>query len=142
MATVTLSAQPRAGSGKGVARKLRQQDRVPAILYGFYQADSCILNGRHRFCVQLLDTLKDNLFSLGWVGGKIAGESRLKLLDAIQLVTHQFDFIAAGGVRQGLHSGNLSIKRGEHLYTPGIQLSRLNCKCITHSKKDLKRQSQ
>ncbi len=34
MATVTLQAAPRAGTGKGVARKLRQQHRVPAVLYG------------------------------------------------------------------------------------------------------------
>lgn len=35
MASVNLSATPREGSGKGVARKLRAAGRVPAILYGF-----------------------------------------------------------------------------------------------------------
>ena len=35
MANVNLSALPREGSGKGVARKLRVEGRVPGILYGF-----------------------------------------------------------------------------------------------------------
>jgi len=34
MATVTLSAQARSDRGKGVARKLRAQERIPAVLYG------------------------------------------------------------------------------------------------------------
>jgi len=34
MANTTLSAQKREGTGKGVARKLRQIGRVPAVLYG------------------------------------------------------------------------------------------------------------
>lgn len=33
-AKATLSAQPREGSGKGVARKLRAAGRVPAVVYG------------------------------------------------------------------------------------------------------------
>jgi len=32
--TITLKAQKREGRGKGVARKLRQEGRVPAVLYG------------------------------------------------------------------------------------------------------------
>ena len=32
--TITLKAQKREGTGKGVARKLRQEGRVPAVLYG------------------------------------------------------------------------------------------------------------
>lgn len=35
MANVNLSALPREGSGKGVARRLRAAGRVPGILYGF-----------------------------------------------------------------------------------------------------------
>jgi large subunit ribosomal protein L25 len=34
MATVNLQAHPREGTGKGTARKLRQADRIPAVLYG------------------------------------------------------------------------------------------------------------
>ena len=34
MATVNLAASPREGTGKGVARKLRMADRIPAIIYG------------------------------------------------------------------------------------------------------------
>src|SRR4051812_6434914 len=34
MATVSLSAQTRTGTGTGVARKLRQAGQVPAIIYG------------------------------------------------------------------------------------------------------------
>ena len=32
--TTMLKAQKREGTGKGVARKLRQEGRVPAVLYG------------------------------------------------------------------------------------------------------------
>ncbi len=35
MATVNLAARPREGAGKGVARKIRQADRVPVIVYGY-----------------------------------------------------------------------------------------------------------
>lgn len=35
MASVNLSATPREGSGKGVARRLRAAGQVPGILYGF-----------------------------------------------------------------------------------------------------------
>jgi large subunit ribosomal protein L25 len=34
MATVNLQAATREGTGKGVARKLRQAERIPAVLYG------------------------------------------------------------------------------------------------------------
>lgn len=34
MATVNLQAAPRTGAGKGFARKLRQADRIPVVLYG------------------------------------------------------------------------------------------------------------
>jgi len=34
MADATLSARKRDGTGKGVARKLRQEGRVPAVIYG------------------------------------------------------------------------------------------------------------
>ena len=34
MARVNLSAQSRSGAGKGVARKLRAQGRIPVVLYG------------------------------------------------------------------------------------------------------------
>src|SRR5262245_65928628 len=34
MAEVKLVAEPREGTGKGVARKLRAAGRVPAVLYG------------------------------------------------------------------------------------------------------------
>src|SRR3989442_10314859 len=32
--TATLSAAPRAGTGKGVARTLRREGKVPAVIYG------------------------------------------------------------------------------------------------------------
>jgi large subunit ribosomal protein L25 len=34
MAETTLNAEKRTSSGKGVARKLRAQGRVPAVVYG------------------------------------------------------------------------------------------------------------
>ena len=37
MATANLSATPRSESGKGVARKLRAQQRVPGVLYGHHR---------------------------------------------------------------------------------------------------------
>lgn len=39
MATVNLAASPREGTGKGVARKLRAQERIPAIIYGYGTTD-------------------------------------------------------------------------------------------------------
>jgi large subunit ribosomal protein L25 len=37
MATANLSAAPRTDTGKGVARKLRQSSRVPAVIYGHHR---------------------------------------------------------------------------------------------------------
>ena len=46
MGTVNLTADPREGTGKGVARKLRAQHRVPAIIYGYGTSEpvSCSLD--------------------------------------------------------------------------------------------------
>ena len=38
MATASLSASPRANSGKGVARSLRRDGRLPAVIYGHARA--------------------------------------------------------------------------------------------------------
>jgi large subunit ribosomal protein L25 len=38
MATASLSASPRTGTGKGVARTLRQSGQIPAIIYGHARA--------------------------------------------------------------------------------------------------------
>ena len=47
MATATLSATPRTGTGKGVARTLRQSGQIPAVIYGHArQAQSLALNAR------------------------------------------------------------------------------------------------
>jgi large subunit ribosomal protein L25 len=37
MATANLSAEPRTETGKGVARKLRQAQRIPAVIYGHHR---------------------------------------------------------------------------------------------------------
>jgi len=47
MATAQLGAKTRTGSGKGVARKLRQGGEVPGVIYGHGRApQSLTLNGR------------------------------------------------------------------------------------------------
>ena len=47
MATATLSASPRTGTGKGVARTLRQGGQIPAVIYGHArQAQPLVLNAR------------------------------------------------------------------------------------------------
>jgi large subunit ribosomal protein L25 len=47
MATATLSASPRTGTGKGAARTLRQSGQIPAVIYGHArQAQSLALNAR------------------------------------------------------------------------------------------------
>jgi large subunit ribosomal protein L25 len=47
MATASLSASPRTGTGKGVARTLRQSGQIPAVIYGHArQAQSLALNAR------------------------------------------------------------------------------------------------
>jgi large subunit ribosomal protein L25 len=47
MATVSLSATPRSGKGTGIARKLRQNGEVPAVIYGHSrEPQSLTLNTR------------------------------------------------------------------------------------------------
>ena len=47
MATAQLGAKARTGTGKGVARKLRQAGEVPAVIYGHGRAPQALtLNGR------------------------------------------------------------------------------------------------
>jgi large subunit ribosomal protein L25 len=47
MATATLSAKPRTGTGKGVARTLRRTGEIPAVIYGHArEAESLALNAR------------------------------------------------------------------------------------------------
>ena len=47
MATATLSASPRTGTGKGVARTLRQSGQIPGVIYGHArQAQALALNAR------------------------------------------------------------------------------------------------
>jgi large subunit ribosomal protein L25 len=47
MASATLSASPRSGTGKGVARTLRQSGQIPGVIYGHArQAQSLALNAR------------------------------------------------------------------------------------------------
>ncbi|MFN2564810.1 MAG: 50S ribosomal protein L25 [Gemmatimonadaceae bacterium] len=47
MATASLSASPRTGTGKGVARTLRQSGQIPAVIYGHArQAQPLALNAR------------------------------------------------------------------------------------------------
>jgi large subunit ribosomal protein L25 len=47
MATATLSASPRTGTGKGASRTLRQSGQIPAVIYGHArQAQSLALNAR------------------------------------------------------------------------------------------------
>jgi large subunit ribosomal protein L25 len=47
MATATLSASPRAGSGKGAARTLRREGQVPGVVYGHArEPQSLALNAR------------------------------------------------------------------------------------------------
>jgi large subunit ribosomal protein L25 len=47
MATATLSANPREGTGKGAARTLRRDGQIPGVIYGHArQAQSLALNAR------------------------------------------------------------------------------------------------
>jgi large subunit ribosomal protein L25 len=47
MASATLSASPRSGTGKGVARTLRQSGQIPGIIYGHArEAQPLVLNAR------------------------------------------------------------------------------------------------
>jgi large subunit ribosomal protein L25 len=47
MASATLSASPRSGTGKGVARTLRQSGQIPGVIYGHArEAQALVLNAR------------------------------------------------------------------------------------------------
>ncbi len=56
MAIATLTATPRSETGKGAARKLRAERRIPAVIYGHHrQAQALSLDGRE------LDKLLDRI---------------------------------------------------------------------------------
>ena len=54
MATASLSASSRAGTGKGVARTLRRDGRVPAVIYGHARASQSLSVDAREFS-RLLD---------------------------------------------------------------------------------------
>src|SRR5438128_1588868 len=65
MATVQLNATPRENSGKGAARTLRSQGRIPAIMYGHKRQPTALsLNARDLAIpagVEVLDDPDDSV---------------------------------------------------------------------------------
>ncbi|GJG84829.1 50S ribosomal protein L25 [Gemmatimonadetes bacterium T265] len=72
MATATLGAEPRDGTGKGVARKLRAAGRVPAVVYGHARAPQSLSVGA-RELGRLLDqyAAASTVVELGLGGGTV-----------------------------------------------------------------------
>jgi large subunit ribosomal protein L25 len=71
MATATLNANPRAGTGKGAARTLRQSGQIPGVIYGHArQPQSLALNAR-EFNRLLEHVTASTVIDLD-VGGKVS----------------------------------------------------------------------
>ncbi|NPU85749.1 MAG: 50S ribosomal protein L25/general stress protein Ctc [Syntrophaceae bacterium] len=61
MEVMELRAEARTGSGKGPARRLRSQGKIPAVFYGG-GADSVPISVNSRDLLKLLKTAEENIF--------------------------------------------------------------------------------
>jgi large subunit ribosomal protein L25 len=79
MATATLSASPRTGTGKGVARTLRQSGQIPAVIYGHArQSQPLALNARE------FDRLLDHVTASTVIELSLDGKTARTLIREIQ----------------------------------------------------------
>lgn len=79
MATATLSARPRTGTGKGVARTLRLSGEIPAVIYGHARtAQSLSLNARE------FDRLMEHATASTVIEVDIGGRTSKTLIREIQ----------------------------------------------------------
>jgi large subunit ribosomal protein L25 len=99
MATASLSASPRAGTGKGVARTLRRNGQIPAVIYGHArEAQPLVLNARE------FDRLLERVTASTVIELDLAGRTSRTLIREIQ--RHPYK-------REVLHVDFLELVAGE-----------------------------
>jgi len=99
MATASLSASPRTGTGKGVARTLRQSGQIPCVIYGHArEAQPLTLNARE------FERLLEHVTASTVIDLDIAGKTSKTLIREIQ--RHPFK-------REVLHVDFLELVAGE-----------------------------
>jgi large subunit ribosomal protein L25 len=99
MATASLSASPRAGTGKGVARTLRRNGQIPGVIYGHArEAQPLLLNARE------FDRLLERVTASTVIELDLAGKTSRTLIREIQ--RHPYK-------REVLHVDFLELVAGE-----------------------------
>jgi large subunit ribosomal protein L25 len=99
MATASLSASPRTGTGKGVARTLRQSGQIPGVIYGHArQPQSLTLNARE------FDRLMEHVTASTVIDLDLGGKTSKTLIREIQ--RHPYK-------REVLHVDFLELVAGE-----------------------------
>ncbi len=99
MATATLSANPRTGTGKGVARTLRQSGQIPGVIYGHArQPQPLTLNARE------FDRLMEHVTASTVIDLDLGGKTSKTLIREIQ--RHPYK-------REVLHVDFLELVAGE-----------------------------
>jgi large subunit ribosomal protein L25 len=99
MATASLSASPRSGTGKGVARTLRQSGQIPGVIYGHArQPQSLTLNARE------FDRLMEHVTASTVIDLDLGGKTSKTLIREIQ--RHPYK-------REVLHVDFLELVAGE-----------------------------
>jgi large subunit ribosomal protein L25 len=107
MATASLSASPRTGTGKGVARTLRQSGQIPGIIYGHArQPQALALNARE------FDRLMEHVTASTVIDLDVGGRTSKTLIREIQ--RHPYK-------RQVLHVDFMELVAGEKV-TVGIPI--------------------
>jgi large subunit ribosomal protein L25 len=96
MAEVTLEVSPREGSGKGLARKLRRDGKVPAVVYGGHLKSIAITVDRKNVSelIQKSEHGIRSLFLLQMAGGE-PNHAMIKevTIDPISRLMRHIDFI-------------------------------------------------
>jgi large subunit ribosomal protein L25 len=99
MATASLSASPRTGTGKGVARTLRQSGQIPGVIYGHArESQPLTLNARE------FDRLMEHVTASTVIDLDLGGKTSKTLIREIQ--RHPYK-------RQVLHVDFLELVAGE-----------------------------
>ena len=99
MATASLSASPRTGTGKGVARTLRQRGQIPGVIYGHArEVQPLTLNARE------FDRLMEHVTASTVIDLDLGGKTSKTLIREIQ--RHPYK-------RQVLHVDFLELVAGE-----------------------------
>ncbi len=84
MEVMELRAEARTGSGKGLARRLRSQGKIPAVFYGG-GADSVPISVSSRDLLKLLKEAEENVFVKLMIEGSGERAEKLSVIKDIQI---------------------------------------------------------